>query len=236
MDLKLANLSRKHKPNTTWPKEKRIQAVAQYLVLGNMKLVEATTGVSHGMLRQWKLQPWWKEYEREIRATENIKMDSDLTKIVERSLVAVTDRLDNGEVFYDQRSGELRRKPVSMKDAAKVSVDLLTKRELLRGNATSRVEAAVIPMADQLAALAVEFARMSTGKPAEVIDVEAKMVQDIEYANQVFDNDEYEDSYEVPEGTAGLNESGVNSGEGREDSGVVEPQPTGDGPPWNDNP
>lgn len=202
MELKLQNLSRKHKVNTTWPKEKKIQAVAQYLALGNMKLVEATTGVSHGVLRQWKLQPWWKEYEREIRATENIKLDSDLTKIVERSLAAVADRLDNGEVFYDQRSGELRRKPVVMKDAAKVATDLLTKRELLRGNATNRTEATQVPVADQLALLAAEFARMATGaKPVVVIDSEVTDVTPKEDDDALHEMWDGESKHDVPNQT-----------------------------------
>ena len=172
--MKLSNLSRKHAPNTTWPKEKKLQAVTQYLALGNMKLVAASTGVSYDLLRQWKLQPWWKEFEREIRATENLGLDSDLTKIVKKSLETVADRLENGEVFYNQKTGTLERKPVLMKDAAKVTTDMLTKRELLRGNATNRSEQAIVPMADQLKALADAFARMSKGlPPADIVDVDA---------------------------------------------------------------
>src|SRR3546814_555425 len=64
------------------------------------------------------------------------------------------------------------RKKVGGKDVAKVANDLLTKRELLRGNATSRTEATAVPVQDQLALLAQEFARMVSGKPAEVFDVE----------------------------------------------------------------
>lgn len=173
MELKVGNLRRKHVKNSTWPKEKKLQVVTQYLALGNMKLVAATTGVDYGLIRQWKMQPWWKEFEREIRATENIALDSNLTKIVDKSLETVADRLENGDFIFDNKTGQIKRKPVNMKDAAKVSVDLLTKRELLRGNATNRSEAAVIPMADQLKALADAFARMSQGlPPAEIIDVE----------------------------------------------------------------
>lgn len=172
MDLRISNLRRKHVKNTSWPKEKKLQAVAQYLALGNMKLVEATTGVNYGLLRQWKMQPWWSEMEREIRNTDNLQLDTKLTKIVEKSLEAVADRLEHGEPVWDSKTGTVTRKPVNMKDSAKVAVDLLTKRELLRGNATSRTEAAVIPMADQLKALAAEFARMTSGKSGEIIDVE----------------------------------------------------------------
>lgn len=230
MELKISNLRRKHVKNTTWPKEKKIQDVAQYLALGNMKLVEATTGVSHQVLRQWKLQPWWKEYEIEIRNTENISLDNDLTKIVSKSLEAVADRLEHGEVFYDQKTGELRRKPVVMKDAAKVATDLLTKRELLRGNATQRTEQNQVPIQDQLKLLAQEFARM-TGK--EVIDVQAvEVVHDIRDAAEVLPDHESEDSQEMDDNSVG-GESGFDDGDGESDPGLdTDPE----GLPWNPNP
>lgn len=174
--MNLSNLRRKHVKNTNWPKEKKLQAVVNYLATGNMKLVSGLTGVEYGLLRQWKMQPWWKEFEIEIRATENLELDNKLTKLVDKSLDATLERLENGDFIYDQKTGEIRRKPVNMKDAAKVSVDLLTKRELLRGNATNRTESVQISMADQLQALANEFAKM-TGKQVvdvDVIDVTVK--------------------------------------------------------------
>lgn len=175
-EIKLTNLTKRHKKNHMWPKEKKLQVVVQYLALGSLKLVSATTGMDYALLRQWKLQPWWKEFENEIRNTENLKLDTKLSSLVERSLEVVADRMQDGDHIYNQKTGQIIRKPVSMKDAAKVSVDLLTKRELLRGNATARTETNVIPMQDQLANLAKEFARMALGgKPSEsenVIDVE----------------------------------------------------------------
>lgn len=233
MELKVGNLRRKHVKNSTWPKEKKLQVVTQYLALGNMKLVAATTGVDYGLIRQWKMQPWWKEFEREIRATENIALDSNLTKIVDKSLETVADRLENGDFIFDNKTGQIKRKPVNMKDAAKVSVDLLTKRELLRGNATNRSEAAVIPMADQLKALADAFARMSQGlPPAEIIDVDMVQVndEDIEDAIEVAhhhglsDQVQHDDGSEEDEGLGrsqhsdGL--SGTNAGEPEPDSGL----------------
>lgn len=194
--IKLTNLTKRHKPNTTWPKEKKLQVVVQYLALGSLKLVSATTGMDYALLRQWKLQPWWKEFENEIRNTENLKLDTKLSSLVEKSLSVVADRMEGGDHIYNQKTGEIVRKPVSMKDAAKVSVDLLTKRELLRGNATARTETNVVPMADQLANLAKEFARMAAGGgKQEVIDVEMVEVLegDLEDALDVVNNNEGDD-------------------------------------------
>jgi len=182
--LKITNLAKKHKPNTTWSQEARIAAVSQYLVLGNMALVSSVTKIPHQLLRAWKQQPWWAEIEQQVRATENLQMDSKLSKIVDKSLDAVLDRLENGEFVYNQKTGEIVRKQVNMKDAAKVSVDLITKRELLRGNATSRTEATQIPIEDQLKALALEFAKWQKPKEGamDVIDVVSNVVEENDFA------------------------------------------------------
>lgn len=187
--LKVTNLAKKHKRNTTWSQEARIQAVSQYLVLGNMALVSATTGIPHQLLRAWKQQPWWSEVTAQVRATENLQTDTKLTKIVDRSLDAVLDRVENGDFVYNQKTGQIVRKPVNMKDAAKVSVDLLTKRELLRGNATERKETTV-PVADQLKALALEFAKWNSAPPKqETIDVESVEVIDDEIVQEMSDSE-----------------------------------------------
>jgi transposase-like protein len=174
--MNLSNLAKKHVKHTTWPMEKKIAAVTQYLVLGNMVLVAASTGIDVDLLRQWKMQPWWKDVEREIRATENIGTDTKLTKIVDRSLDVVMDRLENGDYIYNQKTGQIVRKPVNMKDAVVASKEMLTKRELLRGNATERKETTQISMEDQLKALAYEFAKFNKPASLDVVDVVAKVV------------------------------------------------------------
>lgn len=164
------NLKVKHVKNKTWPIEKKIEVVSQYLVLGDMKLVGAVTGVSHGVIRQWKIQPWWKELEAEIRASQNIEMDTKLSKIVEKSLDAVLDRVENGDFIYDQKSGEIRRRPASLRDIHRVSVDMIDKRELLRGNDVKK-EVAQIGVEEQLKLLAQEFAKWVDKKDHPVIDL-----------------------------------------------------------------
>lgn len=191
--LKLTNLAKKHVPNTTWSKEAKIAAVSQYLVLGNMALVSAITKIPHQLLRAWKGQPWWKDVEAEIRATSNLEMDNKLSKIVDKSLDAVLDRVENGEFVYNQKTGTVIRKPVNMKDVAKVSVDLLSKRELLRGNATERKETTQVSVAEQLKQLAVEFAKWQNptkqiAPKGDTIDVETVEVEEPD-----------EDMYEMPE-------------------------------------
>lgn len=177
--IKQRNLKVKHEKHKTWPIEKKIEVVSQWLVLGNLKMVSATTGVQYSLVRQWKSQPWWKELEMEIRQTQNIEMDTKLSKIVDKSLDAVMDRIDNGEWIFDSKSGQIKRKPASLRDVARVSVDMLSKRELLRGNATERKETTQISVTEQLKMLAAEFAKwqrkeLPSVEVLDVTDVEVK--------------------------------------------------------------
>lgn len=222
-NLRVTALSKKHKKHTTWPIEKRIEVVSQYLVLGNMSLVAAVTGVDHNLIRAWKSQPWWKEIEAQVRATENLQMDNKLSKIVDKSLDAVMDRVEHGDFIYDQRSGQIKRKPANMRDIAKVSVDLLSKRELLRGNATERKESSQVSVADQLKELALEFARwQNPTKQKETIDVEmVEVLEDKETEDAV--HDEWEEGLQE-----GSGEVYVETGSSEEADGT-ERSPSQDG-------
>lgn len=163
----------KHTKNQIWPIEKRIEVVGQFLILGNMRLVSATTGVAYDLVRKWKGQPWWPELVAEIRATQNIEMDTKLSKIVEKSLEATLDRVEHGDFIYDQKSGEVRRKPAALRDIHRVSVDLLGKREQLREGAETRREDAQVTIKEHLKLLADEMAKwFEPKKKQEVIELE----------------------------------------------------------------
>lgn len=195
--ITLRNRTKVHRKHTTWPIEKKIEVVSQFLVLGNMKLVAATTGVSHDLIRQWKTQPWWAELEAEIRQTQNIEMDTKLSKIIDKSLDAVMDRLENGEYIVDHKTGQIKRKPASLRDTARVTVDILSKRELLRGNATERKEVSTISVQEQLKMLAAEFGKWQGKPPAEIVDAEFREV--VEHSGESGEDEAISSEMEVEE-------------------------------------
>jgi len=178
----LETLVKEHEKDTNWPIEVKIGVVTRYLAIGNMALVAASTGMDHQTLRNCKMQPWWKEIEAQIRATENLQLDTKISKIVDKSLDAVLDRVENGDFIYDNKTGDIKRKPANMRDIAKVSTEMITKRELLRGNATSRNETPQASVAEQLKGLALEFAKWNqkTQPKQETVDVESiEIIEDL---------------------------------------------------------
>lgn len=202
--------------NQHWPYEKKLEAVSQYLLLGNMKQVSVLTGVKYETLKDWKASPWWLELEKELRATENIKMDVKLSKIVEKSLDATLDRVENGDFIYDQKSGEIRRKPAALRDLHRVAVDTLAKRELLRDSASDRKETTQVSMDEQLKMLAMEMAKWFHKETKPVIELTE--VEDAVYEEREEGLQEGEREVQLSPGSSG-EESGEEPSESGNDKG-----------------
>lgn len=155
--ITLRNRRKVHVPGKPWPIDKRVEVVSHWLVLGNMKQVAAVTGVPYDLIRKWKAEQWWTDMVAEIRATQNLELDHKMSNIVNKSLDAVLDRVENGDFIYDQKSGEIRRKPAALRDLHRVSVDILTKREVIRTDAPT--ENSKTTVQDHLKMLAQEMAK-----------------------------------------------------------------------------
>lgn len=157
--------------NKHWSDSQKIEAVQTYLALGQVNLTAAVLKIPEVTLRNWKSKDWWKEIEQELRHQDDLVLSSRLQKIINKSFEQVEDRLNNGDFIYDQKTGELKRKPVNMKDAHKVAVDLIDKREFLINKVPSQLSAEAID--DKLDKLAKKFAEIATAvKPViNVTDV-----------------------------------------------------------------
>ncbi|MDE3022460.1 MAG: hypothetical protein KGI54_11445 [Pseudomonadota bacterium] len=170
------------KTNVSWGDKQKLEAVQSWLLLGNLALTSRVLGIPEVTLRVWKATEWWKNAVDDIKLQENVQMSSRLKKIVDASLVAVEDRLLNGDWIYDQKSGQMVRKAVGIKDAHKVATDLMDRQAI--------IEKATKPVTheeqndDKLLKLAEKFAAFVTEKiehkeePVEVLqdvsDVEIK--------------------------------------------------------------
>lgn len=174
--LSLQRINIPHKKNYKFPPEKRIEAVTKYLLVGNLRLTAELCGISYQLAKQWKQMDWWKDLEAEIRATRHVKVDNKLSKIVDKSLAAVEDRIDNGEIKVNRKTGEVFREPVSALTANKVANDLLMRQNEFSKRTieeTSSQKQATI--ADQIAELAKQFEQFNKARTVTVV---AKEVTD----------------------------------------------------------
>lgn len=114
-----------------WSDQQKIEAVQTYLMLGSINGVAKVLNIPQPTLQYWKGSEWWKEIQDQLKTQENILLGNRLKGIIEVSLEKVADRLENGDFVYNQKTGEIIRKPVVMKDALKAATDLMDRKQKL---------------------------------------------------------------------------------------------------------
>lgn len=123
-----------------YPEEKRIEVTTLYAATGNIKQVSEFTGVPVGTIKNWRKQIWFYELLKEIREENNEKIDANFNEIIEQALFQLLDRVKNGDFVFNAKM-ELVRRPLTGKDLSLVAAINIDKRQLLRGEPTSRSEA-----------------------------------------------------------------------------------------------
>jgi hypothetical protein len=152
-----------HQPGW-WSDQKRIEVLTTFLATGSQKYTSAITGVPEPTITQWRKSEWWGERTKDLQLEDNIKLDSKLSKVMDKALDAVIDRIDNGEYMYDPRTGEIKRIPAKLRDVQKVAGDMIDKKQLLAKMNRSKEDSKQQITADHLVLLAKEFAKFASGK------------------------------------------------------------------------
>ena len=115
------------------------------------------------------MSPWWQEMVSMIQTESDQELDAKLQKRIDKALDVVMDRLENGDFQLNQRTGEITRMPVKLRDAGKVVTDLFDKRSLIRKN-LNKPEVNAEAVADVLAKLASQFAEFANYKKTRIIE------------------------------------------------------------------
>lgn len=149
------NKTKAHQPGI-WKEAKKIEVATLYLSLGNYAETSRVSGVPIATIEMWKRQDWWKELLKKIQEEDDQKLDAKTSKIIDKALEGLLDRIENGEHIYDQRTGRIKRTPAKLRDLNLAFTTLLDKRQLLRNKPTRIVEQQ--SSAEQLNDLAKSFA------------------------------------------------------------------------------
>jgi hypothetical protein len=161
--------------------KQKLEAVTTYLMLGSIELTAATLRIAPRTLWLWKKTEWWNELVNEVKKEDRLIISAKLRKVLDKSWHLVEDRLENGDWFFNQKTGELQRKPVGIRDASQVAfqaAQLFDKmdREDHFVVATEQIE-------DKLNKLAQAFTDLANGKKLkteDAIDVVFKELEDSE--------------------------------------------------------
>ena len=178
------------KGNVHWSDKQKMEAVNSYLLLGNLALTARLLNIPEITLRVWKASTWWKDLVAEAKLQEKMELSARVKKLVDASMSVVEDRLANGDFQFDQKTGQIIRKPVNMKDAHKVAVDMQNQRDLLEKS--EKVEQTEEHVEDKLLKLAEKFADMATKKIEQNQDRQRTVdVEDVEeYDSAIHDQRE----------------------------------------------
>jgi hypothetical protein len=202
-----------------WPVEVKFSVVENWLLYGNLRLTAEMTGVGYSTIKMWKGQEWWTDLEKEILAGTRIKQSGNISKIVDKGLEVISDRLENGEVVLDQKTGELVRRPVALRDAATATSNLMQRQSILEKQiADETITKSNQTIQEQLMFLAQEFAKFNNRSK-----IGAETIEFIEV-----DNDAIHDEREtgLQEGSSEVYEQA----RGEEEEGGAERSPTEDDP------
>lgn len=153
---------------------KRMDVVAMYMLLGNLRVVSEQTGVSYATLVDWKKSDWWPDMVDQIKRQRKGKTNSSLTKIIEQSLDVMQDRLENGDYILNNKTGEIVRKPVGVREATTIATNLL-QRQIQLEELAEKSEKTSDSVNETLALLAKEFQKWNTKQ-------KRNNATDIEYA------------------------------------------------------
>lgn len=204
-----------HTGKEHWSQAQKLEAVSAWMMTGSWAAVNAATNIPVDTLKHWKMQDWWKDAVAELRQASNTQMSGKLQKIISKSADIILDRLENGDIHFNPKTGEISRKEINAKIASEIlhkSVD----KELLLQKVEQAPQLKEEAIMDRLKAIQQELSKNAKKhKPINVIDVE--VIDDGQTGRLQAESDQYSvGSDEVERG---------DGSEVREGSGTELPSP-----------
>ena len=142
--------------------EVRQDAATLYAVYGNIEEVTNLCNVPAKILREWRLEPWWQEIQKQVYAEQNDKLSSRISRVLDTTITQLEDRLEHGDHCIVQKTGEVIIKPVDASVLAKMFENLAHQRRITRGEPTSI--SMKIGVDDRLKQLESAFLRFAQAK------------------------------------------------------------------------
>jgi hypothetical protein len=117
---------KKRKGELGWyPDSVKMDAIKLWLITGNLRAVSASLDIPYQTLQKWRYADWWGQMAEELRTEGHIQLSNKLKNIASKALDITLERLENGDYVLNQKTGEMVRKPVVMRDAHRVAESLI---------------------------------------------------------------------------------------------------------------
>ena len=123
---------------SSYTDEQRKEAVMHYLVKGSVTEVSNALGIPRTTLQDWKKTEWWYDLSVALRQEQNDQLEAGMTRIIEKTLTQLEDRVDHGEATGKlDADGKPVKLPMRGRDLAVAGAIIFDKRQLLRSHPTS---------------------------------------------------------------------------------------------------
>lgn len=125
--------------NQTYSREDMMACVLGYVLTGSNTKASRISGVGLSQVKQWRYySKWWDEAVEVAREVMSEKMEDKFTALLNESLNQLEERLKKGDKVI--RAEKERRLPIKAAELVRIVNTLFDKRQLLRGDVTSRSE------------------------------------------------------------------------------------------------
>ena len=84
-----------------WSDKKKNEAISVFAATKSPSLTSEQTNVPLTTIKKWQQQQWWKDKLKDIQEEDYDKLDSRLTKILDKTLDQLADRIEHGEYIFD---------------------------------------------------------------------------------------------------------------------------------------
>ena len=146
----------------------------------NLRTAAELTDVHINTIKVWTESEWWPEIVEKTKRIARAELNSRLTKIVDLALSRIEDRLENGDYVMNNKTGEIIRKPVSLRDANQVAKDILGQQIDIQKMEREEIKIDS-SVSDILKNLATEFAKFNkTIKQNNATDIQFVDVTSVE--------------------------------------------------------
>ena len=106
---------------TKYSQRDREKAAIAYLVHRNSKAAGKECGVPPSTIRTWTQTTEFQELLDTVRDSAGDQARARIRRLLSRALDEVQDRLNNGNVVRDRKSGAIVRVPVRARDCAEIA-------------------------------------------------------------------------------------------------------------------
>jgi hypothetical protein len=143
-----------------WTYDSKVALVQRILLYGNIRKACEETKIPFETYNLWRGQDWFPVLVEEIKEQQKAEFANKLDNVIAVGLDIVMDRMQNGDYILNNKTGEVTRKPVGVRDATRVVTEILGKKLVIqKDDNQEKVQKETVN--ETLKTLAAEFAKFN---------------------------------------------------------------------------